>query len=155
MLCDLIMLEEKQVQEFLRGIEAFSGVSLETLDKLALAFHERACHPGEVVICQGARSSELCVVVEGELVVTIAEKAGDEDGGETVRETVREVATLKPGTLFGEIGVISGMEASASVSASMEGCRILALGERELHEQVLRNSPKLAAGLLRSMKRYL
>lgn len=145
------MLDEKQVKEFLGGIEAFSEVSPETLDKLALAFQERACHPGEVVICQGARSSELCVVVEGELVVKIAEKADGEDGV----ETVREVASLKRGTLFGEIGVISGMEASATVSASMEGCRILALGERELHDQVLRNSPKLAAGLLRSMKRYL
>lgn len=151
MLCDVIMLEEKQVKEFLSGIEAFSGVSPETLDKLASAFHERDCHPGEVVICQGARSSELCVVVEGEMVVTIDEKAGDEGDG----ETIREVATLKSGTVFGEIGVISGMEASATVSASMEGCSILALGERKLHDQVLRNSPNLAAGLLRSMKRYL
>lgn len=145
------MLEEKQVQEFLKGIEAFSGVSPETLDKLEAAFHERVCHPGEVVICQGARSTELCVVVEGELVVTISEKTDGEDSG----ETSREVATLKTGAVFGEIGVISGMEASATVSASMEGCRILALGERELHDQVLRNSPNLAAGLLRSMKRYL
>lgn len=145
------MLDEKQLQEFLSGIEAFSGVSPETLDKLVSAFHERACHPGEVVICQGARSSELCVVVEGELVVTITEKTDAEDGG----ETSREVATLKAGVVFGEIGVISGMEASATVAAGMEGCRILALGERELHDQVLRNSPNLAAGLLRSMKRYL
>ncbi len=145
------MLEEKQVQEFLSGIEAFSGVSPETLDKLASAFHERVCHPGEVVICQGARSSELCVVVEGELVVTIADTSLAGESG----ETKREVATLKAGTVFGEIGVISGMDASATVSASMEGCRILALGERDLHDQVLRNSPNLAAGLLRSMKRYL
>lgn len=143
------MSEDKKLRQFLSDIEAFSEVSPETLDKLAAAFRERVCNPGEVVICQGARSSELFLVVEGELIVTIAEK------GENEGDTIREVATLKSGTLFGEIGVVSGMQASATVSAAMEGCRILALGERELHDQVLRNSPNLAAGLLRSMKRYL
>jgi len=145
------MSEDKKLRQFLGGIEAFSEVSPETMDKLAAAFSERVCHPGEVVICQGARSSELCLVVEGELTVAIAEKGETENDG----ETIREVATLKKGTLFGEIGVVSGMQASATVSAAMEGCRILALGERELHDQVLRNSPNLAAGLLRSMRRYL
>lgn len=145
------MSEENKFRQFLSGVDAFSEVSPETLDKLAAAFRERVCHPGEVVICQGARSSELFIVIEGELVVTIAEAGETEDDS----ETTREVATLKKGTLFGEIGVISGMQASATVSAAMEGCRILALGERELHDQVLRNSPNLAAGLLRSMKRYL
>ena len=147
------MLEEKQLRQFLSAIEAFSDVSPGTLDKLVSAFQERPCHPGEVVICQGARSTELYIVVEGELLVTIAE-TGDAGGGAET-ETSREVATLKSGDLFGEIGVISGMQASATVAASMEGCHVLTLGERELHEQVLRNSPKLAEGLLRSMKRYL
>ena len=147
------MLEEKHLHQFLSAIDAFSEVSPETLDKLASAFHERSCHPGEVVICQGARSTELYIVVEGELSVTIAEKGDTGGGSET--ETSREVATLKTGDLFGEIGVISGMQASATVAASMEGCRVLTLGERKLHDQVLRNSPNLAAGLLRSMKRYL
>ncbi len=148
-----MMMDEQQLSQFLRGIEAFSEVSPSTMDKLASAFHERPCHPGEVVICQGARGTELCIVVEGELSVTIAEQAVAV-GGEAV-ETVREVATLKAGDIFGEIGVVSGTEASATVSATMGGCRILTLGERELHDEVLRNSPTLAAGLLRSMKRYL
>lgn len=147
------MLDKEQLSQFLSGIEAFSGVSPETLAKLVSAFHERPCHPGEVVVCQGARGTELCVVVEGELSVTIADPG--EPGGEEAVQTVREVATLKAGDIFGEIGVVSGTEASATVSATMEGCRILTLGERELHDQVLRNSPNLAAGLLRSMKRYL
>lgn len=147
------MLDEKELSQFLSGIEAFSGVSPGTMAKLVAAFHERPCHPGEVVICQGARGTELCIVVEGELSVTIAEQGGAD--GEGAVQTVREVATLKAGDIFGEIGVVSGTEASATVSATMAGCRILTLGERELHDQVLRNSPTLAAGLLRSMKRYL
>lgn len=145
------MLNEEQLRRFLSDIDAFSGVSEGTLDKLGAAFHERPCHPGEVVICQGAHGTELCIVVEGELLVQISEKDDSEEGG----KTSREVATLKAGDLFGEIGVISGMESSATVLASMEGCRILVMEERDLHDQVLRNSPTLAAGLLRSMKRYL
>ncbi len=147
------MLNDEELAQFLKGIEAFDGVSDGTIAKLVAAFEERPCHPGEVVICQDARGKELCVVLEGELLVTIAQKSTDEEG--EVTQTSREVATLKKGNLFGEIGVISGMESSATVSASMEGCRILALGERALHDQVLRNSPTLASGLLRSMKRYL
>lgn len=146
-------MDEQQLSQFLSGIEAFSGVSPATMAKLVAAFHERPCHPGEVVICQGARGTELCIVVEGELSVTIAEQGGAGGGGAV--QTVREVATLKAGDIFGEIGVVSGTQASATVSATMEGCRILTLGERELHAQLLRDSPTLAAGLLRSMKRYL
>lgn len=145
------MLNEEQMQQFLNEIEAFSGVSLGTIGKLQKAFHERPCQPGEVVISQGERGKALCVVVEGELSVTIAEATAIGGGG----EARRVLATLKRGDLFGEIGVISGMNSSATVSASMEGCRILVLGERALHDQVLRNSPALASGLLRSMKRYL
>ncbi len=145
------MLNDEQLKQFLSEIEAFSGVSPETINKLQKAFHERPCQPGEIVISQGARGTELCVVVEGELSVTIDEAAVMDEGG----ETSRVVATLKKGDLFGEIGVISGMRSSATVFASTEGCRILALGERALHDQVLRNSPALASGLLRSMKRYL
>ncbi len=147
------MLEKKQLHEFLSDIDTFSEVSPETLDKLVSAFHERSCHPGEVVICQGARNTELYIVVEGEMLVSIVDEVKDEEG--VINEMKREVGALKAGDLFGEIGVISGMEASATVAASMEGCRVLALEERELHDQVLRNSPNLAAGLLRSMKRYL
>jgi len=147
------MLDEKELSQFLSGIEAFSGVSPETLAKLVSAFDERLCNPGEVVICQGARGTELCIVVEGELSVTIADPGGA--GGEEAVRKVREVATLKAGDIFGEIGVVSGTEASATVSAAMGGCRILTLGERALHDRILRTSPTLAAGLLRSMKRYL
>ncbi len=68
------MSEDKELRQFLSGIEAFSEVSPETMDKLAAAFSERVCHPGEVVICQGARSSELFLVLDGELAVTIAEE---------------------------------------------------------------------------------
>jgi len=144
------MLEEKQVSQFLGGIDAFSEVSTETLDKLASAFHQRSCSPGEVVIRQGTRSTELCIVVEGELSVSVFVQENPD-----VSEAAPEIARLKSGDLFGEIGVISGMQASATVSAATEECQILALEERELHDQVLPNSPNLAAGLLRSMKRYL
>lgn len=150
---DELMLNEEELGQFLVGIEAFSDVSDGTIAKLVAAFEERVCHPGEVVICQDARGKELCIVLEGEMLVTIAEK-GEDDAGQMVQIS-REASTLKRGDIFGEIGVISGMESSATVCASMQGCRILVMGGRKLHEQVLRNSPALASGLLRSMKRYL
>ena len=121
------MAEKSRVHEFLSSIEAFSQVSPETLDKLASAFHERSCHPGEVVICQGARSKDLCLVLEGELSVTVKDDVSEDHSQELEEEaggnadTGREVAILKPGDLFGEIGVVSGIQASATVAASMEG----------------------------------
>ena len=147
------MLNDKQLEQFLSGIDAFAGISSETMHKLVSSIEERSCQPGEVVVCQDARGTELCIVLEGELLVTITEKPNNDDG--QVVPAVREVVTLSKGDLFGEIGVISGMDSSATVAATAEGCRILTLGERKLHEQVLHNSPTLAAGLLRSMKRYL
>ncbi|MCF6312578.1 MAG: cyclic nucleotide-binding domain-containing protein [Verrucomicrobiales bacterium] len=147
------MLNEEELGQFLRGIEAFADVSDTAIAKLVDAFEERVCHPGEVVICQDALGKELCIVLEGEMLVTIAEK-GEDETGQAV-QTSRVGPTLKRGDIFGEIGVISGMESSATVCASMEGCSILVMGGRKLHEQVLRNSPALASGLLRSMKRYL
>lgn len=138
------MLERDAIIELLRENDTFSGVRDATLEKLADGATERTCEPGEELITQGVRSADLFVAIDGEYVVTIRDKDDQPE---------REVARLGHGRVFGEIGAVSGIGATASVRAAGEG-KVLTIPGEHFHK-VMSQSPRLAESVLRSMSRYL
>ena len=86
----------------LRELSAFGGCSRRELVALALIADETVVESGEVVCRQGGLSRDCAVVVDGSLRVEI-------DG--------MRVATVGPGELVGELGVLDGRSRSATVVA--------------------------------------
>ncbi|MDB4976760.1 MAG: cAMP-binding protein [Myxococcaceae bacterium] len=91
----------------LRDIGLFGGISDESLSRLASELPEVRAEPGKTVVAEGELSTEMFVVVAGELEVV--KRALD---GSTVR-----VAMLGPGDWFGEMAILDVQPRSASVRA--------------------------------------
>jgi CRP-like cAMP-binding protein len=138
------MLSEDEIISLLQENETFDGVQSETLRELAQGAVERICEPGETLIEQGVRAGDLFVVIEGEFAVAIRENDRDPEN---------EVARVGHGRVFGEIGAVSGIGATASVRSVGEG-KVLAIPGDHFH-RVMYHSPRLAESVLRSMSRYL
>lgn len=91
----------------LADIGLFGGLSKETLEILAAALPSRRIEAGEKVVEEGDLSTQMFVVIAGELEVI---KKG-ESGGDV------RVAVLGPGDWFGEMSIIDVQPRSASVRA--------------------------------------
>src|SRR5438034_8834233 len=64
--------------------------------------------PGEVIVSQGEwGGNTFYFSVEGELHVLVTEESGEK----------RNVATIKPGTCFGEMSILAGVPRNATVVA--------------------------------------
>lgn len=97
----------KLTPEHLADIGLFGGLSKETLDILAASLPTDRIEAGEMVVEEGDLSTQMFVVVAGELEVI---KRG-ESGGDV------RVAVLGPGDWFGEMSIIDVQPRSASVRA--------------------------------------
>ena len=87
----------------LQHVPLFAGLDNRQLKKLASHFRERVVEPGTAVVTEGEMSGVgFFVVGDGEASVSV--------GG-------HEVATLGPGSHFGEIALVSESERSATVTA--------------------------------------
>ena len=95
--------------------------------------------PAEVVIEQGAVSDGVGVVLAG-------------DGRLTSQSG--SVVILGPGETLGEMGVITGMNRSRTVSAGPQGLRAFQL-PREAFEELLHRSRYFSRGLIRQLAQRL
>jgi CRP-like cAMP-binding protein len=87
----------------LAGVPLFAGLSKKRLATLAEMFREHHFSAGEVVVAEGDTSGRFYVIV---------------DGGADVLVHGRLVNSLRPGSYFGELGVIDRQPRSATVVAS-------------------------------------
>lgn len=92
----------------LRSVELFSRASDDTLRPLALALREREIDAGTEVVREGRLPTHVFVIIEGQFEVI---SRGDRGGEQRV------VNVLGKGDHFGEIGLIEGMPATATVRA--------------------------------------
>lgn len=97
----------KLTASHLADIGLFGGLSQDTLDILASSLPTSRVEAGEMVVEEGDSSTQMFVVVAGELEVI---KKG-ESGGDV------RVAVLGPGDWFGEMSIIDVQPRSASVRA--------------------------------------
>ncbi len=95
-------------------------------------------HPGAVVLCEGEHSDALYFVSEGLLRVTV-----DGPDGELT------LAEVQPEHWVGEVGLIDGGPASATVSAAEESV-LYRLASDDLIELRV-SQPRLATALLRTL----
>ena len=97
----------KLTPDHLADIGLFGGLSQETLETLASSLPTSRIEAGDMVVEEGDLSTQMFVVVAGELEVV---KKG-ESGGDV------RVAVLGPSDWFGEMSIIDVQPRSASVRA--------------------------------------
>ncbi len=97
---------------------------------LAARATTRLFSSGEVVVRQGDESSELFIILKGEVVIVL------ENGKLTASQ---EVARLGAGQFFGEMALVTGERRKATVKAGSE-CELLVI-DHAAFEEVLRSNP--------------
>ena len=86
---------------------------------MASRMSEASVHKGRVLLTQGAEAERLLVVASGEVRVLLQTAAGGAAGGRGRAGPVLHVSTLGPGSVCGEVGLLSDSVHTASiVSAS-------------------------------------
>lgn len=132
----------------LRDIGLFGGLSDGTLDRLAEELPHVRSEPGRMMVVEGDLSTEMFVVIAGELEVV--KKAED---GTSVR-----VAMLGPGDWFGEMGILGIQPRSASVRA-LAPSLLLSMGteqvDRLLYRADLKDYALLVMNIARELSRRL
>lgn len=120
--------------ELLSQVPLFSACSRKDLGLVARRADEIEVDTGKVLIAEGAHGHEFFVVMDGTADVTRNNK---------------KVATLGPGTSFGELALLDKEPRNATVVATTP-MRLVVLGQREfggLLDEVPGFSRKLLAGM--------
>jgi hypothetical protein len=121
----------------LLSVPVFSGLPPSRLELAAQRSQVREVTPDEVVITQGDAPDRLYVIAEGEFVVTQLQPGA---------ERPVELRRMKQGEVFGEIGILSGVPRTATVTAATAGT-LLSLDGPEFLELV-GSGPGLTSQLL-------
>src|SRR5688572_15848031 len=91
--------------------ELFKGLGANELAQFAGIAREVKFEPSQTVYDTETAGDSMFVVVQGNFIVRVKDENGDEV----------DVATLKPGSYFGEMEVIGGMNRTAAVVSDAEG----------------------------------
>jgi glutaminase len=89
--------------ELIRGVPLFSDLDDKTVERLAGEFIERHFDEGAAIATEGVDGLNFFIISSGEAVVTVH--------GETL-------ASLGPGTSFGEVALVDKSARSATVTAT-------------------------------------
>lgn len=122
----------------LKSADVFSEVPEVGLLELAASLEEIDVPRGHCVIEKGEIGTSLYIVVDGRVRVHDAE---------------RELRTLGPRELFGELAALDPQPRSASVTA-LEDTLLFRLDERSLYE-LMADDPSLMRGIIRVLCRRL
>lgn len=128
---------ERLLANVLRSHPVFASLAPEQREALAPIFERRTVEAGRVVIAQGQKGDGLYLLLHGQCTPVLRRH----DGQETSFSPLRE------GDVFGEISLLLGQPASATVRADTP-CQVLRMG-REPFEQYLASQPKVRAALMR------
>lgn len=120
--------------DHLAQIHLFRSCSKRELQTIAKASDETTVEAGRVLVEEGSPGHECYVILEGSA---------------TVKRNGRKVATLEPGSQFGELALLDGGPRTATVVAETP-MKVLVLGQREF-AAVLDEVPGLAHKIMASL----
>ena len=126
------------MKDFLRKVDLFAGLSDAELGKVSGRLSRHTYAPGERIIQENEPGSRCHMILSGAVKVT-ASMTGEEDF----------FAVLQAGDHFGEISLIDGQAASASVLAQ-EATETVSLSRDDVME-LFDEEPRLVATVLHSM----
>lgn len=121
-------------REYLANVRLFSALNKRELGIIDRASDVVTVPSGTDIVTEGTIGEGFYLLLEGQV---------------TVRRRGRKIATLGPGSYFGELSLLDRLPRSATVTADTDA-RLLAIGHREFLK-VLRDVPGLAQKLLVSM----
>ncbi len=124
--------------ERLSQVPMFSACSRKDLGLIARYADELTVDADQVIVKEGDAGREFYVIVEG--------KAAVSRGG-------REIATLGPGSYFGELSLLDGQKRDATVTTATPA-DLLVVGTREF-ATLLEDVPQITRKLLAGMARRL
>jgi CRP-like cAMP-binding protein len=127
-------LRSKAMTDLLKSVPLFEHCSRRELGKIAGITDEMAVDDGKVLITEGDRGREFFVIISGEV---------------EVRRRGRKLATLGPGTYFGEIALLSQQPRTATVSA-LTPLRVLVIADKAFVD-LLDEMPELWLKVARSL----
>jgi predicted RND superfamily exporter protein len=125
-----------------RTIRLFEGLRPSQARVVVLMGDLKRFSPGQAVVRQGERGDEMYVIIQGAAEVWLSA-----DGNR------RQIANLKRGDVFGEMGFVSGNERTADVVAETD-LEVLAVDEHFMH-RIQRRYPRIASKVLLNLSRIL
>ena len=121
--------------QIIKKIPVFEQLSPNQVQKLLSICVSKSCEADEVLCAHGTISEEMFVLITGELEVVTPDGA--------------LVATVKPVTTVGEMGLVTRQERTATVKAS-KPARLLVL-QKSSFENLLRNDVAVQARIYRNI----
>lgn len=112
----------------LRGVAVFDGLSEAELERVIGVCREATFHKGEDLMTQGSAGSEIFLIREGLLEVSVGELP---QGG----LPAHTVVNLGDGQVVGEMSLVDHGPRSATVRCVTDTCRVLII-ERQAFEQL-------------------
>jgi CRP/FNR family transcriptional regulator, cyclic AMP receptor protein len=122
----------------LRGVDLFSACSNTELGKIAAAVDEVDCTEGKTLTREGDTGWECFVIAEGRAKATARG---------------RKLATLEPGSFFGEMSLLDGGRRSATVTAETDMHLLVMTGRA--FSTVVEELPPVAHKVLRTLAERL
>jgi MFS family permease len=134
----------------LAGLPLFAGVPAAALEAVAVRLQPLRVGAGDVVICEGDVADRFYLIDEGSFAVTRLPGAQAAPAGVAAAAVVgavplppaleaaaavEQLRTMGPGEVFGEIGLLRGIQRTATVTAATDGA-LLALDGADFLELV-------------------
>jgi small-conductance mechanosensitive channel/CRP-like cAMP-binding protein len=134
-------LPRAEVSRVLREVELLSPLSEEAHETIGDAAKVHFFSKGEAILRHGTAGDSMFIVHDGSVSVRVP----DDDGS----DNVHEVARLEPGSVFGEMALLTGEARTADVVA-LADVTTIEIGKSAL-EPILHSHPDLAAALSRKV----
>ena len=113
-------------REKIASFEIFKGLNPDEIDNILSMGREVACQDTKIIFEDSSLSSDFFILLDGRVSVEIDVSHVDQNGRKKV-----QLAILRTGDVFGEIGFLGGKRRSASVKA-IEDVAVLKINGKQL-----------------------
>jgi CRP/FNR family cyclic AMP-dependent transcriptional regulator len=130
-----------------RGLTLFTGVTDDQLSRIAARLRRRIVPAGTPILTEGERDTSLFLLSRGSVVTT--KRLGLVVRSELDADKQKLLVRFSAPQFFGELGLLSDLERSATVTADGE-CELLELARADF-ERLVQEDLQLAFQLIRNI----